>query len=181
MKKSFVLNRRRFCQISGGALLTAWCAPSLLAKDQARHLYLKNSTTGETFKGTYWDKGYDARALKKINEIFKCRRTGQIRRIDKKLLDVLFLTAQYIKSKSPIEIISGYRVPLRDDHPFLKKHTKDVREDPHSLGRAVDIKIEGVAPERIVKAAKLAGVSRIGKISSAGAVHIDTLLPLKNW
>lgn len=74
----------------------------LLAAAPTRSLYFYNINTGEYFREVYWEDGsYVLQALNKINYILRDFRTGEVRPIDLRLLDLLYVIKSLLGTEKP--------------------------------------------------------------------------------
>ena len=77
-----------------------------------RSLSFCNLHTGEELTSVYWRKGkYQSAALTDINYILRDYRTGDIKKIDTALLDLLHILHKKVGASDPFHVISGYRSP----------------------------------------------------------------------
>src|SRR5882757_8634593 len=104
-----LMGRRRLLGI-GVAAAAAALAPAIAwasLPSQDRSLAFYNTHTSETLKATYWRSGAaDHGALTDINHILRDFRTGDVFRMDVKLLDLLTELHRRTGSKQPFQIIS---------------------------------------------------------------------------
>ena len=139
----------------------------------ARSLSLYNAHTGEKLRATYWCQGkYVADALTDINRLLRDHRTGDVKKIDVSLLDLLYVLRGELDSRQPFHIISGYRSVKTNNQ--LRKHTRGVAKSSlHTSGKAVDLYL----PDRQLKTLRTAAVSLkrggVGYYPDSGFVHVD--------
>ena len=179
-----LLSRRKF---AGGLLAVAALSViphELLAaipkkhiavlKKPIRTLAFNNLHTGESTKLVYWEKGHYVKgALKEVNYILRDHRSGDVARIDKELLDKLFLLHNRLGSKEPYQVISGYRSPktnalMHANSDGVAKHSM------HTEGKAIDIRLEDAQLMNIRNAALAMNSGGVGYYPESQFVHIDT-------
>ena len=135
---------------------------------------LHNINTGDKLNLTYFEQGrYIKDALQEINYLFRDYHTGAVHPVDPLLLDQLYDLKQHLDVNKPFHVISGYRSPftnahLRDQSSGVAKHSL------HMEGRAIDIRIEGLATKSIRNAALAMRRGGVGYYPSADFVHLDT-------
>ena len=100
-------------------------------------------------------------------------RTGEVMRMDPKLMDILYVLRGKLDSAAPFQLISGYRSPktnamLRQRSGGVAKHSL------HMEGRAADVYL----PDRDLKVLRRAALSLkaggVGYYPKPGFVHVDT-------
>lgn len=140
----------------------------------ARSLSFQNLHTGEKLKATYWAGGrYIEDALAEVNNVLRDFRTGDVHRMDPRLLDKLTVIRARLEVSAPIQIISGYRSPA--SNAKLAARSEGVaRHSLHMEGQAIDIRIEGVDLDRVHKAALGLGEGGVGLYPVSNFVHVDT-------
>ena len=75
-----------------------------------------------------------------INYILRDYRTGETKRIDPALLDLLHTLHRKVGANDPFHVISGYRSPKTN--AMLARSSRGVaRNSQHVLGRAIDIRL----------------------------------------
>lgn len=111
------------------------------------------------------DGSYSVLAVEELNFVLRCRRTDDEKAIDIQLLTWLSLIYDHFGHK-PLQIVSGYR--------NQRKQTSN-----HFLGRATDIRIEGVSPKQVRAFAETLdrGGMGIGLYPRSQFVHIDVRSP----
>src|SRR4051812_3149693 len=111
------------------------------------------------------DGSYSVNAEEELNFVLRCRRTDAEKAIDVQLLTWMSLIYDHFGNK-PLQIVSGYR--------NQRKQTSN-----HFKGRAMDIRIEGVAPKQVRAYAQTLdrGGMGIGFYPRSGFVHIDVRSP----
>ena len=172
------VSRRGF--LAAGLATTAACflpynvvaAVSKVFSDE-RALSFYNVHTGENMKAIYWNDGtYAPQALADINYILRDYRTGEVKEIDTDLLDLLFALHQKLESKSPFNIISGYR--SLETNSFLSIMSKGVAKNSlHIYGKAIDIRFPGYDLKTLQRAAVDLRRGGVGYYPVSDFVHVD--------
>jgi len=112
------------------------------------------------------DGSYDEQALAKLDNIFRCKRSGEIRAVDPKLYEVLSSVQDHFEGRKVI-LVSGFRnQPDRDT-------------SRHFHASAMDIRVDGVAFSDVYQFAQTldTGGMGIGKYPNSKFVHIDFRAP----
>ncbi len=145
-----------------------------------RSLSLFNLHTKESFEGIYFCNGaYVTNALKKINLIMRDIWTGDVKPIDKNLLDLMSAISIKLKPKEPFHIISGYRNPKTNGQ--LRKRGKGAAKNSyHVKGQAVDTRLPGCKTSVLRRAAYELKAGGVGYYPKSRFVHID-VGPVRYW
>lgn len=145
-----------------------------IIKKPARFLAFDNLHTGETTKLIYWEKGrYIKGALSEINYILRDHRTNEVARIDKALLDQLFILHNKLGSRAAFQVISGYRSPK--SNAKMHEHSKGVaKKSMHVEGRAIDIRLQDADLLHVRNAALAMNAGGVGYYPQSQFVHVDT-------
>lgn len=187
------MNRRDILKFAGGALfngaLVGGVGASLLRPAQAatqpaplpaapvvdaRRLSFLNTHTGDTFSDAYWQAGnYVREALAAINHVMRDHRSGEVHEIDPRLLDQLHALKGLVEASAPYQIISGYRSPATNAALHANSNGVATRS-LHMQGRAIDIRVAGVALTRLRDAALGMSAGGVGYYEASDFIHIDT-------
>ncbi len=176
------ISRRAFALGCAAGLCLPWSASrgstTLVYPD--RSLSLHNAHTGEQENITFWSDGsYLESGLNQINWLMRDFRTGDIKAIDPRLLNILYLLSRKVENEKPVLILSGFRSKKTND--MLRKTTEGVaRRSFHMAGRAVDIRIPHIESVDVQKAALRLGGGGVGYYRSSNFVHLDTG-PVRTW
>ena len=174
--------RRRFLGLGAAAIslpflgrLSAFASSrsfaDILPPDRSLSFY--NTHTGESATVEYCHAGrLIPDALAKIDNILRDHRTGEIKPIDVRLLDLLYTLARTLGTESPYHVISGFRSLKTND--YLRAHGEGVTAGSlHLVGKAVDVRVPGLALRDLYRAAvKLRG-GGVGIYPGSDFVHID--------
>jgi uncharacterized protein YcbK (DUF882 family) len=176
------LTRRSF--VIGVAAATALLArPSLAAtlrSPKIRALDLEIIQTGERLRTVYWSDGYYVGgALQEINVLLRDHRTGEMTKIDPRLLDLMFRLKARLETSQPFEIFSGYRSP-QTNALLARKNRRVAKHSLHMEGKAVDLRVPGIRVRALRNAAlKLRG-GGVGYYPQSQFIHID-VGPVRSW
>ena len=176
------ISRRTFSFACAAGLCLPWSATRGSSKIvyPDRVLPLNNAHTGEKENVTYWSDGhYLEDGLNQINWILRDFRTGEIKAIDPRLLNILYLLNRNINRDGNMLVLSGFRSKKTND--MLRKTTEGVaRRSFHMAGRAVDIRMQNIHTADIQKAALRLGGGGVGYYPSSNFVHLDSG-PVRTW
>ena len=174
-----VLSRRRFLSL-GALTVLSGMAPRLCFaakgtyQSPKKSLSFYNTYTGESLETVYWaEENYVSPALDEINYILRDHRTGDIKPICTRLLDLLFAIKVNLKAEHPFHIISGYRSPKTN--AVLRMKGRGVAKNSlHMSGKAVDVSVPGYRLSELRRAAiKLRG-GGVGYYPRSNFVHVDS-------
>ncbi|HTS03443.1 MAG TPA: DUF882 domain-containing protein [Thermoanaerobaculia bacterium] len=181
MKGPLDLSRRRLC-VSALAAAAASLLPkplkASLEKD-VRSLSFHNTHTDERLETVYCVSGrYQESGLTAIDWILRDFRTGDVIRIDPKLLDLLHLLREQVSvagtaDAGVYEIISGYRSP-RSNELLRMRSGAVARHSLHLKGMAADVRLTGVPLSRLHAAALDIARGGVGYYPGDDFVHVDT-------
>lgn len=191
MTSSRLLSRRSLLQFGAATAVALSPLPALAGANRpvarpglpakgARSVNLHNLHTGEKLKTVYWEKGkYVPGALREINTIMRDHRTGQVKPIDKDLIDLLHRLNAQLETSDPFEIISGYRCP--DTNAKLRSRSSGVaRNSYHMRGMAMDLNVPSRDLPKIRKAALSLRGGGVGYYPRSQFVHVD-VGPVRDW
>lgn len=171
--------RRRFLKIFACSSVSALSFPGIataaIQRDrQPRQLAFDHTHTGEKLSITYYENGkYLMDALQEINTLLRDHRTGEIQVIDPALLNQLHNLRSKLGVNKPFHIISGYRSPFTNAQ--LQKRSSGVaKKSLHMLGKAIDVRIEGVDSLRLRNTAIAMRQGGVGYYQRSNFVHLDT-------
>lgn len=173
-----LVRRRAFLKFGAAAGLSAAAAPAWAATTldiwEPRRALLHNLHTGEAFNEVYYANGsYLPDALAEATRVMRDWRTGDEHFIDPRLFDALHGIASRLEVRRPFQIISGYRSPRTN--AMLHARSGGVAEhSQHMLGKAVDIRVEGVDLRNLRNAALSLGAGGVGYYPTSNFVHVDT-------
>jgi uncharacterized protein YcbK (DUF882 family) len=169
------LNRRIFlnCVAPGAASLLSTRAFADLANAEVRSLSFDNLHTGERLKLDYWvDGDYVPGALASINRLLRDFRTGDVHRIEPKLLDLLVLIRRRLETNSAFAVISGYRSP-KTNAALHEASGGVAAQSLHMQGMAIDIRLPGRALAVVHRTALEIQAGGVGYYPKSDFVHVD--------
>ena len=136
--------------------------------------------TAESLDVCYFKNGqYDQQALDAINRLLRDHRTGEVKPIDTRLLEILYVVKRIIKPNSPFNVISGYR--SASTNAMLYRTTTGVNKNSlHMKGRAIDIRIPGFKTSRLKETAVQIHAGGVGYYPKSNFIHVDTG-PFRTW
>jgi uncharacterized protein YcbK (DUF882 family) len=130
-------------------------------------LWLYSPNFREEVRVNIYDKsgGFDDEALAELDNLFRCKRTGEKRAVDPRLYETVSVIQDHFAGKR-IEVVSGFR--------FQEKETSR-----HYHASAADMRIEGVSIRELYQYAESldTGGMGIGIYPRAGFVHVDWRAP----
>ena len=147
---------------------------------QKRALSFFNSHTKESMKTIYCEDGrYLPVSLTGVNYILRDHRTGEVKSIDPRILDLLFRIRMKINTQDSFHIISGYR--SSKTNALLRKNGRGVaKRSFHMVGKAVDIRLPNFSLSFLRDiAAELRG-GGVGYYPRSNFIHLD-LGPIRYW
>ena len=145
-----------------------------------RSLTLHNVHTGEKGKITYWSEGkYIGSSLNEINWLLRDFRTSEVRAIDPRLLNILYVLTKTLEAKEPTLVLSGFRSKKTND--MLRQTTEGVaKRSFHMVGKAIDIRMPKLDMAHVQRAALMLNGGGVGYYPSSNFVHIDSG-PVRTW
>jgi uncharacterized protein YcbK (DUF882 family) len=167
------MERRSFLAHAGLAAAGTLVARSAQA-EPVRRLAFVNTHTGERLSATYFENGhFEPEALRDIDRVLRDHRSGEIKPIDRRLLDLLDTLRSNLDAHEPYHVISGYRSPATN--ALLHAESDGVaRHSLHIDGKAIDVRIPGVQLAHLRGAALELGRGGVGYYPASDFVHVDT-------
>jgi uncharacterized protein YcbK (DUF882 family) len=160
-----------------GALLVsiATLSQGTVATDE-RKLSFYHTHTGKQLEVVYWqDGGYREAALEDINRFLSDFRTGDSVEIDPQLLDVIYAVRASLGSDGSYQVISAYRSPKTNEMLRGGSASSGVaKQSQHLLGKAIDVRLEGVSTAKLRDAAISLQRGGVGYYEASDFVHMDT-------
>ena len=170
--------RRLFLSAAAGAAVSllvgrpsAADAPFTARRERALSFF--NTHTGESVSAVYWADGvYREEALATFNRVLRDHRTGGLHAVDTRLLDLLHALRGDLGTRAPFHVISCYRSPATN--ATLRSHGHAVAEHSlHMEGKAMDVRLPGVALDALHEAAVARRAGGVGYYSGPSFVHVD--------
>jgi uncharacterized protein YcbK (DUF882 family) len=167
---------RRHFLIGGAALALAGglARPaSAGVSETARRLAFHNLHTGDTLDTAYWHGGeYDQAALDEIAFVLRDHRSGEIKPMDRMLLDLLHRLQGALDVDEPYQIISGYRSP-KTNAKLAAASGGVAKRSLHMKGMAVDVRLASRDIGQIRRAARSLKAGGVGYYAKSNFVHLD--------
>lgn len=130
-------------------------------------VWLRAENLGEEVKLNIYkpDGSYDDAALAKLDDLFRCRQTGEVRAVRPELYEQLSRIYDHFGGRR-VDLVSGFRFAERDS-------------SRHFHASAMDIRIKDVSIREMYKYAETldAGTMGIGIYPNSGFVHVDFRAP----
>ena len=130
-------------------------------------VWLRAENLGEEVRVNIYkpDGSFDDAALAQLDELFRCKQTGEVRAVRSELYEQLSRIYDHFGSKR-IYLVSGFRFAERDS-------------SRHFHASAMDIRIPGVSTREMYKFAESldAGNMGIGIYPTSGFIHVDYRAP----
>jgi len=138
-----------------------------------RSLSFYNTHTGEELEVVYWSRGkYRKQALADIDHILRDYRTGEVKAINTRLLDLAHDLGERLGNRGPFHIISGYRSPKTN--ALLRTGGKGVASKSlHLQGKALDIRLPNTDLPVLHRTAVDLKGGGVGYYPGPNFVHID--------
>jgi uncharacterized protein YcbK (DUF882 family) len=160
-KTQTLISRRKLIQMGLVAAIPAMIPGAAMAAfrvipKRSRSLSFYNLHTDESLRLVYFENGkYIPGALHEINFILRDWRQNEVKPIDPALLDLLVGIHNRLETKTPFNIVSGYR-------------------SPKTNGKAIDICVPGRSLSNVHRAAMSMFGGGVGYYPRTGFVHVDT-------
>ena len=169
------MNRRKFMtNVALAAPLAALPTLCLAAPAAPRSLRFYHTHTGEKLDVLYYEHGgYLPDALDAVNQLMRDHRSGEVTRIDPKLLDFLHQVQTRLGSTDTFEIISAYRSPATNE--MLRNQGGGVAKSSlHMQGKAIDVRLSNAATKDIRQVGLDLKLGGVGYYPQSNFVHLDT-------
>ena len=177
------IGRRGLLKTAGATIVvSALSGPAIasLAVPKTRTLSLAHLHTGERIDATYWVEGaYVPEELAAIDRVLRDFRSGDVKPIDPRLLDLLHHVRHVMRSNAPFEVFSGYRSP-KTNAALRRKSGAVARNSYHMRGMAIDIRLPGRGLAQLRQAALRRRAGGVGTYAGAKFIHLD-VGPVRRW
>lgn len=152
-------------------------APPLV---EPRWVRLRNIHTDEKLEAVYWENGqYVPDAVQALDKVLRDYRNDEVHPMDPGLYDILDQIRAKTQSKSPFQIISGYRSPATN-RMLAERSSEVAKRSLHMDGKAMDIKLDDVDLRYVRQAALDIGRGGVGYYPTSDFVHVD-VGPVRKW
>ena len=175
----YTVSRRRWLRLSSMSLVMA-SAPAWATVSSTRSVAFSHLHTGETVSMDYFSGGaYVDKALATIDHLLRDFRTGEVHRIDTRLLDMLHTIHSAIGSDAPFQVISGFRSAATNE--MLRQGSTGVAtRSLHMQGMAIDVRLADTPSSKLREAAVKLGLGGVGYYPASDFVHLDIGRP-RQW
>jgi uncharacterized protein YcbK (DUF882 family) len=176
---------RRGLLLGVAAAVAGVAAPAVvraqgLGSGVVRRASLHNLHTGDTFNEVFYAEGrYLPDALAEATRVLRDWRNGEEHPIDPRLFDALHAVNTRLESNRPFQVISGYRSP-RTNAMLHRRSSGVAQKSQHVLGKAIDIRIQGVELRNLRSAALDVGAGGVGYYPVSNFVHMD-VARVRQW
>ncbi len=160
--------------IAAAACGPLWTSDLAAAAPGSRALSFQHLHTGESLAIPYVEAGaYVPEALASIDHVLRDHYDGSVHPIDRDLLDILYAVALETGTRSPFQVVSGYRSPATNE--MLRQRGRGVSKNSlHMQGRAIDIRLGDVSTAQLREAGLKVARGGVGFYRTADFVHLDT-------
>ncbi len=178
-------SRRGFLKSLGGTALGLASASAFASRvpypaSPERKLSFYNLHTGESLNATYWADGhYVPEVMQEVNHILRDHRSNTSTAMDPRLFDMLHLLQQDLGVEKQFHVISGYRSP-ETNAKLAQQSNKVAKRSYHMLGKAIDIRVPGVALKHLRAQARSLQVGGVGYYQRSNFIHVD-VGPVRAW
>jgi len=173
---SSAIPRRQFLGFAAVSLLAPMLSLARAATasvTELRALSFLHTHTGEQLSVTYaTGDGYVPAALQALNWLLRDFRTGAVHPIDPALFDQLHRLARITGTRSPFQVISGYRSPATNE--ALRARGGVAVQSLHLEGRAIDLRLADVPLAALRDAAQSLEAGGVGYYPASQFIHMDT-------
>ncbi len=156
------------------ASLSATTQQTLVPEE--RRLSFYHTHTGKRLNIVYSRNGkYIPSALEEINGFLFDFRSGDEAQMDPKLLDLIYDVRKALGSDGTYHVVSAYRSPKTNE--MLRGRSKNsgvASKSQHLLGKAIDVRLEGVRTSELRDAAIAMQRGGVGYYEASDFVHMDT-------
>jgi uncharacterized protein YcbK (DUF882 family) len=141
----------------------------------SRGLAMLHTHTHEQIDVVYAvDRRYDPAALGSLNHFLRDHYSGEVGTIDPPLFDLLHRVRQSLGSTGRFEVISGYRCAATNARLRQTRGGGVASHSLHMDGRAIDVRLPGVALGDLRDAARSLQAGGVGFYPQERFVHLDT-------
>lgn len=163
--------------------MAAVAAPAIVRAQPlpgVRRAVLHNLHTGDTFNDVFFANGrYVPDALAEAMRVLRDWRNGEEHPMDPRLFDTLHAINDRLDNNRPFQVISGYRSPRTN--AMLHARSSGVADrSQHVLGKAMDVRIQGVSLRNLRNAAVDVQAGGVGYYPVSNFVHVD-VARVRQW
>jgi uncharacterized protein YcbK (DUF882 family) len=171
---SLRLSRRRWLIAAGSLAAAPALRAAQLPTDGERSIAFEHTHTGERLTVLYAiGARFVPTALDALAHLLRDHRSGESHPIDPALFDQLHALQSLMGVSSAFRVISGYRSP--HTNAMLRSRSSGVaKASLHLEGRAIDVRLPGVALAELRDAALSLRAGGVGYYPDSDFVHVDT-------
>lgn len=179
-------SRRGFLQRSlqiaaAGGLLATGTQQAFAGVKNTRSLAFENLHTNEHLALVFAvGDTVVPQAKSRLDVFLRDHYTGDVGSMDPQLFDLLYRLRMTLGTREPFQVISGYRSPNTNSRLRLKGEGGVAKKSLHMEGKAIDIRLPGVALADLRDAAKSLQAGGVGYYANDEFVHVDTGL-VRHW
>lgn len=153
---------------------------SMPARGEEKRLRLFNPKTKEMLETAFCDKGnYVPEALADIDYLMRDLRSGEVKAIDTRLVDLLFDIQSHLQFDEPFHIISGFRSRATNEQ-LRKQGWAAAKNSYHLHGQAADIRLSETSTAALRRTAFKMNQGGVGYYPRLNFVHLD-MGPIRYW
>ena len=179
--------------LSRRALLGAFAATAVMAAPSytkaagflrgagdIRKISMFSGRLGERIDMIYWLEGdYIPEAVAEISRFYRDWRTGDVKQIDTRTLDIMAAAHRMMDISEPYQLLSGYRSPKTN--AMLRSKSRNVaRNSLHMKAQAADLRLATRSVSQMARAAAACRAGGVGRYSGSNFVHMDCG-PVRSW
>lgn len=155
-------------------MAAALASPGLAVSVDERTLSFYHTHTAKRLEVVYARGGqYVDSGLDEVASFLSDFRTGDQEPIDPALLDLLYDVRQSLGSQGTFEVVSAYR-SSRTNEMLRSRGGGVARNSQHLVGKAIDVRLQGVELKRLRDAALAMERGGVGYYPESDFVHLDT-------
>lgn len=145
-----------------------------------RRIRMYSGRTGESVDTVYWVEGeYIPEALDEISLFMRDWRHNEIKRIDRRTIDIAAASHRLMETDEPYMMLSGYRNP--QTNAMLSRRMKGVaKHSLHMEGEAADLRLNSRSVAQMSRAAQSCRAGGVGTYTHSRFVHMDCG-PVRAW
>ena len=177
-RRAFLQQSARVMQVAavGGVLAVgSQSAQALAISSNSRALAFEHLHTNERLSLVYaMGNSILPQAQLQLDRFLRDHYTNEIGTMDPQLFDLLYRLRMTLDTRLPFHVISGYRSPFTNERLRTTRSGGVARRSLHMDGKAIDIRIPGIALADLRDAAISLKVGGVGFYSRENFVHVDT-------
>lgn len=160
---------------SGSRAAQAFSSSGAVAGSRSRLLAFEHLHTNERLSLIYAvGDAVLPQAQTRLDHFLRDHYTGDVGAIDPQLFDLLHRLRTKLGAGSPFQVISGYRSPFTNERLRTTRAGGVAKRSLHMDGKAIDIRLPGVALADLRDAAISLQAGGVGFYSRENFVHVDT-------